>query len=143
MTAPHPTGFANPKLLKMFSIIAVVFGMASIFSGGTALFGPEKAQILAGDVVPFVVWFNFLGSGVYIVAGIGLYQRFEWAATLAMVITIATVIIFIAMAFYIFTGAAFEARTIGAMTFRTALWAFITIIARKALAAGATPNTIH
>lgn len=141
MVATDPTRLKGSKLLRILSIIAVVFGVVSIFSGGMALFGPQKALTLAGDVVPFVVWFNFLAGGVYIVAGIGLYRRSEWAAHLALALTVTTVIIFIAMTFYITTGAAFETRTIGAMIFRTAFWIFITIFARKALADAASNIT--
>ena len=54
--------------LKPASIVAIIFGLLTIVSGGGALFG--KADM--GAVVPFVLWFNFFAGFAYVVAGFGL-----------------------------------------------------------------------
>ena len=67
------------------------------------------------------------------VAAIGLFRHAEWGAHLALAIAVATVMTFAALAVYIFTGGAFEARTIGAMTLRTGLWGVIACVARQGI----------
>jgi hypothetical protein len=47
-----------PRWTRPVAIAATVFGILTIFSGGMVLFGPEAAQRVAGDAVPFVVIFN-------------------------------------------------------------------------------------
>jgi hypothetical protein len=48
-------------------------------------------------------------------------------------IAAATVMTFAALAVYIFTGGAFEAKTIGAMTLRTGVWGVIACAAWQGL----------
>ncbi|MBT3350256.1 MAG: hypothetical protein HOC91_14790 [Nitrospinaceae bacterium] len=121
------------KLLQALAAVALIFGAASVFSGGQVLFGPEKMRLAAGNYVPAVVWFNFFAGFAYMVAAIGLFRHAEWGAHLALAIAVATVMTFAALAVYIFTGGAFEARTIGAMTLRTGLWGVIACVARQGI----------
>lgn len=48
--------------------IAVVFGVATLIEGGNVLGGGPDARAEAGNVVPFVLMFNF-GAGFAYVAG--------------------------------------------------------------------------
>ena len=41
----------------------------------TALFGGEGARRAAGAIVPFVLWFNFIGGFAYVACGLGLWGR--------------------------------------------------------------------
>ena len=50
-----------PGWVKAASIVAIVFGLMTIISGGSVLF-IESARRAAGDYVPFVLWFNFLAG---------------------------------------------------------------------------------
>lgn len=111
------------------AIVAIVFGSLTIFSGGRVLFGDAIVRQAAGDVVPFVLWFNFAAGFAYVVAGIGLIARQVWGTGLAAIILLATIVIFIALALHIAQGSAFEMRTVAAMTIRTAIWLAITAIA--------------
>ena len=61
--------------LRIAALVAVVFGIATVFSGGRVLFGPEAARVAAGAVVPFVLWFNFVAGFAYVLAGVGLERR--------------------------------------------------------------------
>jgi|TARA_B100000315_G_scaffold258633_1_gene311486 hypothetical protein len=129
----RPTLFKSPKLLQILAVVALVFGIASIFSGGQVLFGSSTARLAAGNYISFVVWSNFIGGFAYIVAAIGLLKRAQWGAHLALAITVATVIIFATLGVVIFTGEAFEIRTIGAMILRTGLWFGLTCAAYQSL----------
>ncbi|MCK5547303.1 MAG: hypothetical protein KAI27_08010 [Rhodospirillaceae bacterium] len=126
----------NPKLLQILSVIALVFGVATIFSGGQVIFGPEEKRVAAGAYVPFVVWFNFISGFAYVTAAIGLFRRAKWGAYLAIAIAASTAVTFAAFGAHVFMDGAFEARTVGAMILRTGVWIVIACVAQQARAAG-------
>ena len=118
-------------LMRAAAIVAVVFGAATIRAGGSVLFG-DGAQA-AGNVIGFVLWFNFLAGFAYVVAGVGLWMRRRWSAQLALAIAAATVLVFGAFGIHVAAGGAFEARTAWAMTLRSAVWILIALLALKAI----------
>ena len=71
----------NPKWVRAAAAVAVLFGAITVFSGGTALFGSAVLRAAYGDVVPHVLWFNFLAGFAYVLAGIGLFRSRRWAAS--------------------------------------------------------------
>lgn len=107
--------------------IAVVFGALTIVSGGQALFGGVAAQEAVGNAVPFVLWFNFLSGFAYVLAGIGIFLRKHWATALAAALAVAILAVFAFFGLHILRGGAFEARTVGAMVLRAAVWIGIAI----------------
>ncbi|MBA3058278.1 MAG: hypothetical protein KJ614_01770 [Gammaproteobacteria bacterium] len=111
------------------SLVAVGFGLLTIKEGGTILFGDEAARAAAGNYVLFVLWFNFLAGFAYVVAGAGLWLRQRWAVWLAIAIAAATVLAFAALGEYVDSGAAYEQRTVIAMSLRTLVWGTIAAIA--------------
>ena len=117
--------------------MAVVFGAATIRAGGSVLFG-DGAQA-AGNVVGFVLWFNFLAGFAYVVAGVGLWMRRRWSAQLALAIAAATVLVFGAFGIHVAAGGAFEARTTWAMTLRSVVWIAIALFALRAIQRGDLP----
>ena len=108
-----------------------MFGVATIRAGGSVLFG-DGAQA-AGNVISFVLWFNFLAGFAYVVAGVGLWMRRRWSAQLALAIGAATVLVFGAFGMHVAAGGAFEARTAWAMTLRSVVWILIALLAFKAI----------
>ena len=113
----------------IITVIAVMFGLITIKSGGSVLFIDGSARQAAGYYVPFVVWFNFLAGFVYIATGAGLWLQKQWAVRLSVLIVIATFIVYAILGLYILGGGLYEIRTIFAMGFRTIIWAFIAIFA--------------
>ncbi len=120
--------------LSVVSVVAVLFGLLTIKTGGSVLFGPESAKLAAGNVVDFVLWFNFLAGFLYVIAGIGLWMEKVWAVWLAGLIAIMTALVFLALTVHISGGGLYENRTIAAMTLRFTLWTFIFFFTRKKLA---------
>ena len=110
--------------------IALIFGLATISSGGQVLFGGAAAREAAGNYLPFVAWFNFIAGFAYVTAAIGLFAAQPWAARLAWVIAVATAVVFMVFAILALTGTPFETRTVGAMALRTAVWGTIAWLAR-------------
>lgn len=124
---------AAARLVRILAVIAVLFGVLTVFSGGMALFGPEQARARLGDVVPFVLWFNFLAGFVYVAAGLGLFQHRSWGVGLAVALAVATLVVFAIFGIHVATGGAYEMRTVAAMTLRSAFWVTLALVAMRKL----------
>lgn len=122
----------NRFLVRSLAVIAIGFGLLTIKEGGTVLFGGDAARAAAGNYVPFVLWFNFLAGFAYVTAGAGLWRRCRWAVRLAVVIAVATGVVFAAFGVHVYTGGAYETRTVIAMSLRTLIWAAIAVTAWRA-----------
>ena len=114
------------------SFVAISFGLLTIRAGGTVLFGSAAARSAAGHYVPFVLWFNFLAGFAYVIAGVGLWLERRWAAWLALVIAVATALVFAAFGVHVLAGGDYELRTVAAMSLRTLVWAAIAGVALTA-----------
>jgi hypothetical protein len=118
----------KPMSIWIVSIIAILFGLLTIKSGGSVLFFDDTARENAGHYVPFVLWFNFISGFVYLVAGAGLFMQHRWGVWLSIVIALATLIVFGLLGLHILNDGLYESRTVGAMTLRTAVWTVISVI---------------
>ena len=114
--------------LRTSAVVAILFGVLTIISGGRTLFN-AVAQQQAGNYVPFVLWFNFLAGFAYVVAGAGLWFRQRWSIWLASAIAAATLVVFAALGLQIWAGGPYEMRTVGAMGLRVVIWLLITAVA--------------
>ncbi len=123
---PKPLWWAKP-----IATLALIFGVMTVISGGNILFGPAEARELAGNYFGFVVWFNFLAGGAYVVAAVGLWCHKNWAFHLAAFIAIATAVVALVFALLVLRGQAFEMRTVGALAFRFTFWAVVAFLARQ------------
>jgi hypothetical protein len=119
-------------VIRAAALVAAVFGVLTIVSGGRVLFGDGAA--LAGSYVPYIVWFNFVAGFAYVAAGIGLWLRRPWAAAMAVALALLTALAFAALGGHIAAGAAYEMRTVAAMTLRLVLWIGIAGLAWASLA---------
>jgi len=120
------------------AIAAIVFGVVTVLTGGRALFGSLESRADFGNVVPFVLWFNFLAGFVYIVAGAGLLLRRRWAVYTSLFIAVSTILVFVGFGVHIIGGGVFERRTIGALTIRSLFWIAVAIVSMRAMKT--TPN---
>lgn len=119
--------------MRIAGIVALIFGLLTILSGGAALFGGQAAREAAGAVVPFVLWFNFLAGFAYVAAGLGLLKRWRWAAWLSAAIAAATMLTALAFGIHVYLGGAYEVRTAMAMALRAVAWLAIAIFAYRAI----------
>ncbi len=119
---------SRPNIILAVAIVAILFGVLTIFSGGSVIFSDSAAQA-AGNYVPFVVWFNFLAGFAYVIAGIGLYQWRRWAVNLSVIIAVATLLVFAGLGFHVMQDGAFEMRTVFAMVFRSTVWIIFSALA--------------
>lgn len=128
-TPKHQRGFP----ILAISLVAIGFGLLTIKEGGTILFGGEAARAAAGNYVPFVLWFNFAAGFAYVVAGIGLWIQQRWAMWLAVAIAVATACTFAVFGVHVYSGGAFEQRTVIAMSLRTLVWVVVSVVAVRVL----------
>ncbi len=112
----------RPAWVWISVIIAVIFGIMTIKSGGSVLFFDGEARQAAGNYVDFVLWFNFLAGFFYIATGMGLWLEKAWAPIAAITIAALTLLVFAAFGLHILNGGEYEQRTVIAMSIRTLLW---------------------
>jgi hypothetical protein len=122
-----------PRWTAILALVAIVFGIVTIIVGGKTLFGGPEVRAAAGNIVSFVLWFNFVAGFAYVIAGVGLFLWKRWAAHLSAAIAAATIAVFVAFGIHIFLGGAFEAKTVAAMIIRSVVWIVISALACRAL----------
>lgn len=113
------------------SIVAMVFGLLTIKSGGAVLFVDGADRLAAGNYVPFVLWFNFIAGFFYIIAGIGLWLDKYWTVKLSILIASTTLIVYALFGLHILSGGLYEMRTVIAMLLRSIVWLSIAIYAYR------------
>ncbi len=108
-------------LLRAVALLAGIFGALTVRAGALAVFG----HVDVGNVVPFVLWFNFLAGIAYLVAAFGLWAMRPWAVWLSAAIAASTAVVFMMFGVHVASGGAFETRTWVALTVRTVSWCAI------------------
>jgi hypothetical protein len=120
------------RTVRAWAIAAGIFGIATVASGGRALFGDEPARAAVGQAVGFVLWFNFVAGFAYIAAAIGLWAGAAWAGRLAVAIAVATAMIAVAFAAHVLAGGAYEPRTVAALLLRLGFWVWVARVGLRA-----------
>jgi hypothetical protein len=126
-----PSSAGRRWSVSIAAVGAVLFGLLTIREGGSVLLGEEHAVSEAGDYVPFVLWFNTFAGFAYVAAGAGLWWQKRWAAGLALVIAVSSMVVLAALLLHVVTREAYELRTVVAMTLRTAIWVAISAVAYR------------
>jgi len=120
-------------IIWLAAAVAIIFGILTIKSGGQVLFGDESYRVAAGNYVPFVLWFNFTAGFAYLIAGIAIALCKPWAAGVALVIAVSTLLVFAAFGLHVFTDGAYGMRTVAAMTLRSTIWTAIFVLTYRQL----------
>ncbi|WP_291006642.1 hypothetical protein [Hyphomicrobium sp.] len=124
------TSAIRPRWAAPAAWSAILFGVATILVGGKTLIADPAS---ADDIVPFVLWFNFIAGFAYVTAGYGILVWKRWAAWLSAVIAAATLAAFVAFGIHVAVGGSFAARTVGAMMLRSLVWTVIAVATCRAL----------
>ncbi|MCA9543439.1 MAG: hypothetical protein KC613_03585 [Myxococcales bacterium] len=128
---PDPT--PRPIARWILGLLALAFGAATLKSGGAVLFGDGAARAAAGQVVEWVLWFNFCAGFLYVAAGAATLANRRPALWLAQALAVATLAVFAALAIHIARGGPHEARTVIAMTVRSLFWVGQALALRRLL----------
>ncbi len=107
---------------KLAGSAALVLGALSIVSGGAVLLGLKQPDYL---VLLWLVWYNTAMGAVSVVAGWLLWQQHSRGECLAVVIASLHGTILLTLLVLYFAGSAVATQSIGAMGFRTFVWAGI------------------
>lgn len=127
------------QLHVIVALVGILFGVMTLKTGGSSLF-TEEGRMAAGNYVPFVLWFNFTAGFFYIVAGLGILLRKQWARLLAKLLAITTGTIFVAFIAHVLLGGAFEMKTLFALLLRGGFWAMAWIVMSRLMLRGKTPD---
>ena len=130
MTATTNAMASGPLWTKGAAVLALIFGVMTIVSGGSVLFGSEAVRTGAGDVMAFVLWFNFAAGFAYVAAAYGIWRSASWAFTLSVGIAASTLAVAATFALVALAGTAFEMRTVAALILRVSIWAGISVLIR-------------
>ena len=52
----------TPRWTVALALVAILFGAVTIAAGGRTLMGGVEARAAAGNIVSFVLWFNFAAA---------------------------------------------------------------------------------
>lgn len=129
----QPPAITRSRSLGLLAIIATLFGLFTLVSGGHTLFNAE-AQQQVGSSVALMLWFNRLAGFAYLAADVGLWYGQRWSMWLALAIAAATLLMFAAFGVQIWRGGNYEMRTVAAMGVRTLTWLVIAAVAYVQLA---------
>src|SRR3989304_6957374 len=103
------------RIVTWVAIAAIVFGVVTVLTGGRALFGSLESRADFGNVVPFVLRFNFLAGFVYIVAGAGLLLCRRWAVHTSLFVAVSTILVFVAFGVPVVGDGGLEMGTVGGL----------------------------
>lgn len=110
-----------------------LFGLLTIFMGGSVIFDLFGIRAIEGNYVLFVVWANFICGFLYVISAYGLLKNIRWAAPLLGLAFIILLAAFAGLLIHIYNGGIYEKKTVGAMTFRTIITLLLYFGARYAL----------
>lgn len=119
----------RPRWAFAASLFAGAFGLATVAGGGGVLFSDGDWRRMMGDIVGFVVWFNFVMGFVYLAGAVGLALWRSWVVGLAWAIALSTGVVALGFMGHIWMGGAFEWRTAGALAFRMLFWFGVAVAA--------------
>ncbi|HLV43007.1 MAG TPA: hypothetical protein VKY37_12060 [Brumimicrobium sp.] len=111
------------------ALILLAFGMLTLFLSTSIIFDLFGIRAIEGNYVPLIVWANFLASMLYLIAAYGFFMERKWTVYVLGTAYALLVLAFIYLILYINNGGVYEKKTIGAMTFRTSLTLFFTLLA--------------
>ncbi|HLP66002.1 MAG TPA: hypothetical protein VK181_00630 [Rhizobium sp.] len=123
MPSARISTFFNPTI----GVFAVLFGVATLISGGNNILFLQSDAEPTERIVPFVLYFNFAAGFAYVAAGAAFILHRRWASTLAIAIATATLLVFTGLGVWILMGYPYELKTVIAMTIRTVFWWFTAI----------------
>ncbi len=106
----------------LLGVIATVFGVVTLLKGGHVLFGGPAARAEAGDIVMFVLVFNFSAGFAYVTSGVATLLARAWTIWVARALALSTLVVFAALGAHVLSGGAYELRTVIAMTIRSGFW---------------------
>lgn len=114
--ASSPAG--RGRLQTGLALVGIVFGIATLYAGGSVLAGRDPGYIVFR---PLLIFNTAMGL-VYVAAGVVAWRDAGRGARAAGVIFVANLVVFGIIAWLYATGAAVAVDSVRAMTLRTGVW---------------------
>ena len=132
--------------MKKYTAIGIaafltLFGLLTVFMGGSVIFDLFGIRAIEGNYVLFVVWANWICGFLYLIAAYGLLKQKRWTSKLLFAAFLLLAITFAAFIMHIQSGGIYERKTIFAMTFRTMITLAIAIAAYFIISKNKDSNT--
>ena len=121
----------NTLYFKIAAWVLILFGIATIFAGGSVILDIFGMREKEGNYVLFVVWANFISGFLYLIGAYGFLKHKAWTASVLSAATLILIAAFAGLLIHIQNGGIHENKTIVAMIFRTSLTIVLLAIARK------------
>lgn len=114
----------------LVSLLIMIFGTLTVISGWKSLF-TESGVNSRGNIVPLVLWFNFIAGFFYVIAGISTFKLKSCVKKLSAVLAVLSSFVLLYLINHIYQGGLYENKTLVAMTFRTVFWISFAIYFHK------------
>ena len=111
---------ANPRhiLQTIAAAVAVIFGVVTLFAGGSVLFSRDPGYV----VYKPLLYYNVAMGFVYIWAGLLIWRSAQRGRGAAFTIFVLNLLVLIGIVVASRMGSDVASESFGAMTFRTVLW---------------------
>lgn len=116
-------------LLYSSATVLAAFGLLTLFLSTSVIFDLFGISAREGNYVLFIVWANFLGSILYLIAAYGFMRVKKWTIKPLGISAIVLLAAFIGLFIHINSGGIYETKTIGAMLFRITVTIVFTALA--------------
>jgi hypothetical protein len=100
------------------AILLTAFGLLTLFLSCSIIFDLFGIRAKEGNYVLFVVGANFICSFLYLLSAYGFVKNKKWTFWVLGIAALILVLTIIGFTFHIISGAIYETKTIGALTFR-------------------------
>ena len=81
-TVANSHGEQKSILVKIATAVAFIFGLLTIFAGGSVILDLFGMRAREGNYVSYVVWASFLSGIIYIFAAYGFFKNKLWTKTI-------------------------------------------------------------
>lgn len=121
------------KLIIIAAIVSLIFGLLTIFAGGSVildLFGMRERE---GNYVPYVVWASFISGILYVFASFGFFKNRAWTKTVLKYAIYILIAGLVALIVWILKNEPYETAIIFKLSFRILLSVGLFWVARSQL----------
>ncbi len=131
-TAPSAPPHASP-LWRVAAGVGVIFGLVTLMAGGRVLLGADPGYV----VYKPLLLFNTAMGLAYLTVGVLSWRRHALALPGAALVALANLGVLVALALRFEPGGPIATTSLGAMSFRTAVWVILFLLLRRAARRGA------
>ncbi|MBN9351561.1 MAG: hypothetical protein J0H55_12850 [Chitinophagaceae bacterium] len=117
--------------IKIAGAISLLFGLTTIFEGGSVILDLFGLRADHPHYVSFVLWANFLCGFLYVIAGFGFFMKRKFTSPVLLLALIILILTFIGFVIWISSGRPYDTQTLVAMSARTVVTIILFLLARK------------